>query len=113
MLVGAGFKPALSRQGRSREIVRVILPTRRIIRNVIANAIERFLITNDVLVIATLPHGAAPAGTFIDATGGERLEPLHDFGNAAARLRLIGEDDDSVHMVRHDNERVEINATVM
>ena len=71
------------------------------------------LITNDVLVIATLPHGAAPAGMFIDATRGERLEPPHDFGNAAARLRLIGEDDDSVYMVRHDNERVKINATVM
>ena|SRR6516165_10805639 len=44
-LVGAGFKPALFRQRhRSRDIVRVIRPPRRIIRDVIANAIQCFLV---------------------------------------------------------------------
>src|SRR5438105_4261646 len=43
MLEGAGFKPVLSRHRPVARDVRIIRPAYRIIRNVIANAIERFL----------------------------------------------------------------------
>jgi hypothetical protein len=50
MLVGAGFKPALFRHTRSREIVQVIRQRAGwIIRNVMADAIERFRITARLL----------------------------------------------------------------
>jgi len=65
-------------------------------------------IANDVLVIATLPQDATPAGSFIDAARGERLEAAHDFRDAVAPFGLVGQD--SVHVVGHDNEGVQINS---
>jgi len=69
----------------SRDILWVIRPPRRIIRDVSTDAIQRFLVANDVFVIAALPQGAIPAGTFIDAARGERLEAAHDFRDGVAR----------------------------
>jgi hypothetical protein len=60
------------------DIVRIIRPPRRIVRNVSANAIQCFLVANDVLVIATLPQDATLAGAFIGAASGERLEAAYD-----------------------------------
>ena len=56
MLVGAGFKPALPRHTQLREIV---VPECTLVRDVMANAIESFLITNDMVVRAMLLQGAA------------------------------------------------------
>src|SRR5271166_6037998 len=66
-----------------------------------------------MLVIATLPQDASLARTFIDAARGERLEAAHDFRDGVAPFGPIGQDDCSVHVVGHDNEGVQINATVM
>ena len=89
---GFQTRPCFGRR-RSPNIVRVIRPPRRIIRDVIANAIQCFLVANDVLVAAALPHDATLAGTFIDAASGECFEATHDFRNGVARFRLIGESD--------------------
>jgi hypothetical protein len=81
-------------------VVRVIGPTRRIIGNVITNAIERFLIANDVFIVTTLPHGTAPAAAFIDAPRRESFESPYDFGRVSGpstgtaipcTLRLLGQ----------------------
>ena len=93
-LVGADFKPALFRQTPRARCCPGHHPPRRIIRDVIANASQCFLVANDVLVAAALPHDATLAGTFIDAASGECFEATHDFRNGVARFRLIGENDD-------------------
>ncbi|HEY2186188.1 MAG TPA: hypothetical protein VGH39_14440 [Xanthobacteraceae bacterium] len=43
-----------------------------------------------MLVIATLPQHATLAGTFIEATRGERLEAAHDFRDGVAPFAPIG-----------------------
>jgi hypothetical protein len=44
-------------------------PPQRIIRDVSANAIQRFLVVNDALIIATLPQDAGLPARFIDVAG--------------------------------------------
>ena len=66
-----------------------------------------------MLLIATLPQDGTPAGTFIDAASGERLEAAHDFRDRVAPFGLICQDNDSVYVVGHDNEDVQIDAMVM
>jgi hypothetical protein len=80
-------------------------------RDVCANASQRFLVANDVLVIAALPHGATLTGTFIDAPWRERLEAAaHDLRESAGLFGLIGQVDDALDLVRHDNKGDQVNA---
>jgi len=53
------------------------------------------------------------ATEILDAARGERLEAAHDLRDTVVPFGLIGQDDNSVHVVGNDNERVHINAMVI
>ena len=97
-------------------VVLVSSPIRRVAKDVLADVVEVILVANDVFVVIALPHGCAWGLPYlVDASSGGGLEGAHycryrirhrfaeSFGRGTARRApTVGDDDNTVHMIRHN-----------
>jgi len=104
-------------------VVLVSSPIRRVAKDVLADAPEVILVASDVFVVIALPDRCAWGLPYlVGASSGGGLEGAHycryrirhrfaeSFRRGTARRApTIGDDNDSVHMIRHDRERVQFN----
>ena len=121
------------RTGSARRVLRIVWPTSGIVDNVLADAIKRGVVANNVLVIATLPKASPQpscAGRRVSvdrSRHGQRLESAHESrqccrggplrppwgGVRVAAAVPIDEEQDGMKMVWHDDECVEIHIGAM
>jgi hypothetical protein len=81
-------------------------PPNRIRRDVLANALEIVVITDDVIEVPALPErDPSNATKTIDFTSTCRLEGADDL---TQRSPVAAKPDDGMHMVRHDERRVHV-----
>ncbi len=92
-------------------VLRVAFPPPRVVSNVPIDPFDRSLVSNDVLVKASLPdHRAWGSANFVDASGRDRLERTQltserfsGRGGSRTARSDVGDGDDAMQVIRHHN----------